>query len=168
MGCDETRVAGFRLGALPGKLQIHFHPLVEIAVGNVAKRITLEFRHPGGRLFDEAQVKACVKIASNVQPHHVVFGIKRITMIGFLAEMRGNLMKNFPIDAPVEKLPADVCEEQCDCIHRLAVRADLHHANTAQFHQPTGSLLVLILARSEAYVNVTGFYKGLCDVFAFW
>jgi hypothetical protein len=35
-------------------------------------------------------------------------------MTGFSIEVRENLEENFPVDAPVEKLPADVCEEQFD------------------------------------------------------
>jgi hypothetical protein len=52
--------------------------------------------------------------------------------------VRGNLTKDFPIDAPVE----------------------IHPANTAHFHQPTRGLLALILAYFKGCVNLNSLLKA--------
>jgi hypothetical protein len=38
---DQSRIAIFGILTLLGEFEIHFHPLVKVTVGNMAKRITL-------------------------------------------------------------------------------------------------------------------------------
>jgi hypothetical protein len=73
--------------------------------------------------------------------------------------VRANFVKNFPIDAPVEIHPANVCEEQFDWFHRLAVRAVFTSCKHGSIPPTYGGLLVSILAYSKPYVNVTSLLK---------
>jgi len=99
---DETWIARFWLNALLGDFQIHFHPLVEVAVGDIAECFAVGFRHSGGHPLDHVELHLRIEAAVNVQPYQFVIRFERIAMIGFLTEVRENLLKYFPVDTPVE------------------------------------------------------------------
>jgi hypothetical protein len=99
---NETRVARLRLDALVGDFQIHFHPLIEVAVGDVTERSAVGFGQSCRALFNEFDVQFCVKFGVETRLFIFLFGIEWIAMIGLLIEMRENLVENLPIYAPVE------------------------------------------------------------------
>jgi len=87
-----------------GNVQIHFHPLIEVAVGDVTERLAVSFGHSRRTLFNEFDVQFCVEFGVKTPLFKFLIGIERIAMIGFSIEMRENLLKDFLIYAPVEPL----------------------------------------------------------------
>gem|GEM_PF-1788409 len=129
VSCNETRVARFRLDVLLGDFQIHFHPLIEVAVGDVTERFAVSFGQSCRALFNEFDVQFRVEFGVETRLFMFLLGIKRIAMIGMSIEMWENLVENFPIYAPAEKLLANVCNELSDIFHNLLWLAvnEIHH-----------------------------------------
>ena len=99
---NEARVARLRLGVRLGDFQIQFHPLIEVAVGDVTERFAVGFGQSCRSLFNEFDVQFRVEFGVETRLFIFLFGIERIAMIGFSIEMRENFVENFPIYAPVE------------------------------------------------------------------
>ena len=133
---DITRVARFGIDAPVGEHTEHLHSssrhlsaCFEFAIQNVAKRFAVSFRHAYDATFNLLNERQTVQLAVPAKLSKFLIRIEWVSIITFVSQVWKYAVFDFSVNTVHEPSEADFRKEHYDCIHRLAVRVNLHHAN---------------------------------------